>query len=146
LTQETTPLPKSKRTKILVMRGFQLRYVGLVAGSLLVLLVIAGAHTLYLGRSLFLDEASRQYEPLIQASMFRFFIVGFFYVVVVTLAAVFLSHRAVGPTRRIEEELNDIVENKSNGHLLKIREGDDFEGLVKSINRVLEKSLHLHRK
>jgi hypothetical protein len=119
--------------------------VGLVAGSLLVMLIIAGAHTFYLGRSLSVDDVA-QYTPVVQASMFRFFIVGFFYVVVVTIAAIFLSHRAVGPTRRIEEELNDIVENKSGAHQIKVREGDDFEGLIGAINRVLEKALHVQRK
>ncbi len=127
------------------MRGFQIRYVGLVAGSLLVLLIIAGAHTFYLGRMFSADESARQFAPLIEASMFRFFIVGAFYVAVVTIAAVFLSHRAVGPTRRIEEELNQIVEHKEGAHLLKVRDGDDFEGLVGAINRILEKALHLRK-
>ncbi len=102
------------------MKGFQLRYVALVAGSLLVMLMIAAA--------------------LITDSAARFFVVGLVYVFVVTIAAVFLSHRAVGPTRRIEEELREIVENKNGSHQLKIREGDDFEGLVHAINKLLEKT------
>jgi hypothetical protein len=118
------------------MRGFQLRYVALVAGSLLVMLAIAGAHTLYVAKS----------DPLIQASMIRFFLVGGLYVLVVTLAAVFLSHRAVGPTRRIEEELTNIAEHRSDSHQLKVRDGDDFEGLVKAINRFLDKNPAGHRK
>lgn len=114
------------------MRGFQLRYVALVAGSLLVMLMIAGAHTLYLGRN----------DATLQAATLRFFLVGVLYVLVVTVAAVFLSHRAVGPTRRIEEELRAIAEDKTKPHALKVREGDDFEGLVTAINRFLEKSSH----
>jgi hypothetical protein len=138
LTQQDSPLSKTKRTTIFVMRGFQLRYVGLVTGSLLIMLAIAGAHTFYLWNSLSVENAS-QYLPMIQSSMIRFFVVGFFYVVVVTIAAVFLSHRAVGPTRRIEEEIREIADKKEGVHLLKVRDGDDFEGLIGAINRILEK-------
>jgi methyl-accepting chemotaxis protein len=130
---------KPKRATIFVMRGFQLRYVGLVAGSLLVMLVFAGVHSLYMTQTILTGDAVQQFGPQLHASTFRFFLVGFLYIGVVVIAALFLSHRAVGPTRRIEDEIRKIAADKDAAHALKVREGDDFESLIHAINELMAK-------
>ncbi len=121
------------------MRGFQLRYAALVAGSLVVLLIFAGLHGIYIVESYFPQDLANEFRSSIQGSTWRLFAVGTVYVAVVTMAAIFLSHRAVGPAHRLEEEIRKMAESSNGGESLKIREGDDFEGLVQAINQLLKK-------
>ena len=55
------------------------------------------------------------------------------------LWGVFLSHKFVGPLDRLESEIEAMVRKKDFSGRLKVRRGDDVEGVVRSINRLLEK-------
>ncbi len=123
-----------KRKKIFFFRGFQLRYSMLVAGSLLVLLCFTGFHALFMIQSYLPPSALATFQPMIQSSTLRLFAVGIVYICVVTMAAIFLSHRTVGPTERIEEELRKMIDSGGASHPIHIREGDEFESLVETIN------------
>ncbi|MCB4757142.1 MAG: HAMP domain-containing protein [Elusimicrobia bacterium] len=137
IERDRKPLPG--RRKVFFMRGFQLRYTLLVAGSLLALLLFAGFHGLFMVQTAIPPDIADPFQPLLQEATLRLFIAGFIYLAVVTLAAVFLSHRAVGPTRRIEEEIRKIAASGSTDHALKVRDGDEFEGLIDAINTLVEK-------
>jgi len=126
----------AKRTKIFFMRGFQLRYTFLVAGSLGVLLLFAGFHGFFVAASALPVEAWEGFRPELIDSTWRLFAVGLLYVSVVTMAAVFLSHKSVGPMGRLQEELNAIAESGGKKKLT-VREGDELEELVASINKVM---------
>lgn len=121
------------------MRGFQLRYVSLVSGSLLVLLVFAGFHGASIAQSSLSAEAMALFRPVLQESTWRLFMVGILYIAVVTLSAIFLSHRAVGPVHRLEEDIRKFVDAPKDAHPLKVREGDELAGLTDAINKLIER-------
>lgn len=128
-----------KRKKIFVSSGFQWRFAALVAGSLTVLLLFTGLHGLFVAQMVLPDDISQQIRPVLEQSTMRIFLVGAIYIGVVTVAAVFLSHRTVGPLGRLEDDLERLAESKEAPEPLKIREGDELEGLVKSLNRLIER-------
>ncbi|OVE76520.1 hypothetical protein BVX98_05945 [bacterium F11] len=139
---DSNPFHKSmspKRTKIFFPRGFQLRYAFLVGGSLTVLLVFAGFHGIFIATSSLPREAWENFKPLLLDSTWRLFLVGFLYIVVVTIAATFLSHRTVGPTERLEEEIKKIADTKDPVQPIQIREGDELDGLVHAINKLIKR-------
>ena len=129
----------AKRKKIFTSHGFQWRFAALVAGSLTVLLLFTGLHGLFVAQLVLPDNISRQIRPVLTQSTLRVFLVGVIYIAVVTLAAVFLSHRTVGPLGRLEEDLNRLADTKDALEPLKVRDGDGLEGLVDSINRLIER-------
>ena len=77
--------------------------------------------------------------PEIQASTIRLVVVGLLYITVVTLGAVFLSHRALGPLGRLEQELHDMAQSNVMVTELKVREGDDLEQVVNGINDLIRR-------
>lgn len=121
-------------------RGFQPRYVFLVAGSLTVLLLFAGLHNLYVTNQIFPGELGDLAQAELKASTIRLLLVGFLYIAVVTFAAIFLSHRAFGPVGRLEEEVKRLIESDGAGHAIKVREGDDLEPVVNAINALVKKT------
>ena len=121
------------------MRGFQLRYSALVAGSLVVLLVFSSLHSLYVAKAVLpADVSDRIWHTLTQSSI-RLFFVGLFYIGVVTVAAVFLSHRITGPAFRLEQEIRGMVSSPDGIKPLKIRQGDELEGVVEAVNELVSR-------
>lgn len=84
-------------------------------------------------------EVYANFKGVLQSSTVRLFLVGAIYIAVFTLAAIFLSHRAVGPVHRVEEQIRDMVSNETDIQSLHIREGDEFESLIESINLLIDK-------
>lgn len=119
------------------MRGFQLRYAGLVAGALLVLLLFTGFHAMFAIQQILPSDVALNVRPLLEQSTYRVFFVGVLYIAVVTLAAIFLSHRALGPVGRLEDEVREMAESGGFNGELKVREGDGLEDLVVAINQLL---------
>ena len=130
--------PRARRKKILFLKGFQLRYTMMVVGSLFVMLMFAGFHGVYVAQSALPEDAYLKFSDALQESTIRLFVVGLLYIAVLALAAIFLSHRTLGPTARIEEEIHGMLESDKI-EPLKIRTGDDFEGLISSINKIIRK-------
>lgn len=127
------------RRKVLFLRGFQLRFAALVAGSLIVLLLFTGLHGLYVAQLVLPPDVSQHVRPVFESSTWRVFLIGLAYIMVVTVAAVFLSHRAVGPIARLEDEIRKLMEDPDGDRKLRIREGDELSGLADAINNLLEK-------
>jgi hypothetical protein len=126
-----------KRKKIFTSHGFQWRFAALVAGSLTVLLLFTGLHGLFIAQLVLPEDISQQIRPVLAQSTLRIFLVGVVYIGVVTLAAVFLSHRTVGPLGRLEEDLRRLADSNEPIEPLKVREGDGLEGLVNAVNRLI---------
>jgi len=132
-------IPALKRRTVFFIRGFQLRYTLLVAGSLLALLLFSGLHGIFMTQMTLPPDVMESFQPILWASTGRLFVAGIIFIAVVVLAAIFLSHRAVGPTMRLEEEIRRMAAASQPSHSLKVREGDEFETLVDAINLLLEK-------
>lgn len=101
------------------------------------MLVFSGLHGLFVIKNVPLADSTFQIRAMLQESTWRLFLVGSLYIVVMTLAAMFLSHRAVGPLARLEDELRELSDDSSDRYL-KVREGDELENLVGEINKVLK--------
>jgi methyl-accepting chemotaxis protein len=138
-TPNTDSIEAPKRKKIFLYPGFQVRYAALVAGALLVMLLFAGFHAFFVARTALSPTALKEFEPILETSTWRLFAVGLMYIAVVTIAAIFISHRIVGPAQRLEEEIAKIAESTQPIEPLHVREGDEFEGLVGAINKLVEK-------
>jgi len=111
----------------------------------MVMMVFAAFYICYAMQTLVPSEVRAGIETGFKQSIERFVLVGIIYVIVFTIAAIFLSHRLVGPTHRIEEELRRIADSNQSFEPLQVREGDEFEGLIHAINKVLTKALS-HKK
>lgn len=111
----------------------------LVAGSLSVLLLFAAFHAAYVARNALTPEAFEAFRPALMTATWRLILVGVMYIGVVTLASVFLSHRIVGPTQRLEREILKIAEGTASENEIHVRDGDEFEGLVGAINKLVVK-------
>lgn len=129
-----------KRKKILFLKGIQLQVVLLVAGALTILLLFTGFHGLFVAERSLPPDCWQTVRSVLQSSTWRLFTVGTIYVLVVALASIFISHRLVGPAYRLEEEVKRMAESPDSAHKLKVREGDELEGLVKAINTLIEKA------
>lgn len=110
----------------------------LVAGSLTVLLLFAGFHAVFVAKTSLAPEVFEAFRPALETSTWRLFLVGIMYIGVVALAAVFLSHRIVGPANRLEREILKMADDQKVAEL-HVREGDEFEGLVGAVNKLVEK-------
>jgi hypothetical protein len=128
-----------KRKKILFLKGLQLRYAFLVAGSLFVLLLFCGLHGIFVAKKAIPTLVSPEFLPILRESTWRLFGVGLLYIGVVTFAAVLISHRTVGPAYRLEEEIRAMSEPNREIDVIKIRHGDEFESLVSAINSLISR-------
>jgi hypothetical protein len=137
LTESHPSSPHPKRRKVFSSSGFQIRYAALVAGSLTVLLLFTGLHGLFVAKMELPADAAREAAVYFQASTIRVFVVGILYICIVTLAAVFLSHKAVGPVGRLEQEIENLVHSGEDVKSLKVREDDALAGLAQAINKLL---------
>jgi methyl-accepting chemotaxis protein len=61
------------------------------------------------------------------------------YIAVVSVAAVFLSHRLVGPASRLEKDLRTISTEPEKANKLHVRSSDELEGVVDAINDLISK-------
>jgi len=88
-----------------------------------VLLLFTGLHGLFVAKLILPQEIAQQIQPMFAASTLRLFVVGVIYIAVVTLAAAFLSHKAVGPVGRLEDDLRRLVGSPEPPGGLTVREG-----------------------
>lgn len=141
MKQNTNPKNSvgARRKKLLFLAGFQLRYTSLVAGSLFVLLLFAGFHGVYVARQALPADAYAVFEPVLMESTFRLFLVGLIYIGVLAIAAIFISHRMMGPAARLEEQLRTMLNSGDESPTLKTRSGDDLENLIQAMDQLVKK-------
>ena len=110
----------------------------LVAGSLVVLLAFTGFHAVFIAKTYLPPEAYRLFESSLYSSTWRLFGVGIMYIAVVTLAAIFISHRMVGPAHRLVDEIKKHIQSGHSKSPIRVREGDELEDVVRAINELIE--------
>ncbi len=101
------------------------------------MVLFTGLHGLFFVKNLLPIDVPSNIRAELVSSTWRIFLVGFLYVFIVTLGAVFLSHRAVGPVHRLEEEIRNLSVSNGDVPPLKVREGDGLESLVQAINGLI---------
>lgn len=123
--------------KIFDFRGVQKRFVFLVAGSLAVLLLFTSLHAIFIAEKALDPGVFEGFKDVLFDSTWRLIGVGVLYIAVVTLAAMFLTHRAVGPIHRMEQELENALKDPKKFSGFQIREDDDMKSFISRLNDLL---------
>jgi HAMP domain-containing protein len=134
---------KYKRTKFIVKKGFQLRYIGLILAVMLFSSLIAG-YTIYYNSWVFLgSKLANVYPQGMLAQIFK--AVNFKLTINLTLIAIICvgigiiaSHRIAGPIDRMVKFLNS-VKSGDYSKRLKLREKDELVDLANAINELVDK-------
>ncbi len=120
--------------------------MALVAGSLVVLLAFTGVHAIFIAQNYLPADIYAAFYPVLKSSTWRLCTVGAMYIGVVTMAAMFISHRMVGPAHRLADQIRRQTDAGHKGEMLKVRDGDELEDLVQAINMYIENSNGVHKK
>lgn len=128
---------------ILMKKGIQLKWIKLIAGTIILVLIgveltVYGTFRLMLGTSQ-LGRYAENILPLMYPGLHWWLIgeAGAF-ILIASLVALKISHKVAGPLYRIEKILNQISEGNPPEEI-KIRRGDDLWDLVGVLNRVLKR-------
>ncbi|MBN2406295.1 MAG: HAMP domain-containing protein [Elusimicrobia bacterium] len=129
-----------RRKSYLTEKKYQLRYTLVIISSMCVMAIIVGGLTFW--------DISSNLGKIQAMEILRWdaYIIRIFLLLVATfLIGIFLSHKIIGPIRRIEEALENI--NKGNFSVrIKLREGDEFLKLSEEINSIAEKLNNISEK
>jgi HAMP domain-containing protein len=132
-----------KRTRLFVLRGFQIRYISLI---LLFMFVTVGvtAYMVYMTTWVMFGEKLAAVYP--QGLLFDIvnkvnavlFLRLIFLSPLVILIGLILSHRIAGPIYHIETFIKKILSDDY-GHRVTLRENDELQDLAKGLNALVEK-------
>ena len=129
-----------KRQKYLVNKIFQLRYMGLVAIPLIILLT-ALYYLIYYSvfTEMLIPEAIAVtlLPAMKKVNLILLATVPIFLFLILRTALVY-SNRIIGPVRRLERELDKVIEGDYSVRL-KTRHKDELRAFVNKINMLLEK-------
>ncbi|MEW6039973.1 MAG: hypothetical protein AB1633_00435 [Elusimicrobiota bacterium] len=129
---------RERRKKIIIDKRIQLRHIGLLAVSFILILVLVEVHIYSLMKSMIpkgaLDQDYGYLTSLGLIIMIEMLVIIF----IVGIINIIFTHRIVGPVSRIEQELYIMIE-KNEFHNISIRENDELKTLVIEINRLIDK-------
>lgn len=133
-----------RRKKILVKKGMQFRYLGLVLISVILPTLLVGACFYWLiftimAQQLAIPE-SIAYNLLPAVKRVNTILIVGLPIVLVGLAAwgLMLSHRIAGPVSRLERELEQIAQGDFSIRI-KFRRKDELGTIAEGINKVLDR-------
>ena len=131
---------KPNRKEYLTNKKYQLKYTLVIVLAMLIVAVVIGATAYWdICSGLSIEQA----EKLMQWDKYIFRVV--FLIFGAFIAGVFLSHKVIGPLRRIEESLEKI--NNGNFDInIKLRSGDEFQKVADGVNELSEKLRSLSEK
>lgn len=127
---------KQRRKIYLVMKNFQLKYI--ILGILLFIftLVIAQANFYYQVTRLLLQEpqltGTSQILHRMNAVFIGWFVLG---LILIILGGLLVSHRIVGPLKRLEHSLAHVAEGQLNEEM-HTREKDEFKEVTNAFNKM----------
>lgn len=128
-------MPKTLRTRFLIKKDFQLRYMGTVVMVILVTSLLTG----FLVSYALLTSISRQQS--LGPVMFKTFTLGIVILsLLLALFTIFISHRIAGPVYRMEQITRKVNEGDLNVRV-KLRRSDELKSLGDHFNYMLE-SIH----
>jgi len=132
-----------KRRQFLVKKEFQLKYVGVIVGVMLLGAVISG-YTIYYNAWLLLGEKLANVYPqgrlvhIFRSVNIRLAINLFFISIFCVGIGIFTSHRIAGPIFRIKKFLDDVT-NGNYAQRLHLRKHDELKDIAEAINKLDDK-------
>jgi len=135
-----------KRTRLLIARGFQIRYVSLILIFMFVTVAVT-AYMVYMTTWVMFGEKLAAVYP--QGLLFDIankvnavlFLRLIFLSPLVILIGLILSHRIAGPIYRIKVFIKKVLSGDY-GHRVTLRENDELQDLAKGLNLLVEKLDH----
>jgi len=131
-----------KRTQFFVAKQFQLRYIGLILGVMLLSALVSG-YTIYynawtlLGAKLASIYPQGRLVVLFKAVNVKLFINLVFVAIFCVAIGIAASHRIAGPIQRMVGFLKKVTEGDYSKRL-KLREKDELADVAEAINKLVD--------
>ncbi len=146
LKSENTNISKRRLKNYLINKEYQLKYVywllitslfgiGLVFGVILYNMKGNYDFLITLGKTngVLLSQLRVLFLSLVE----KFIIVGFFYLLIIFILGIYLSHRTAGPMFRFKKVFDEIANGNANARI-QYRPKDDFKDVADSFNRMMD--------
>jgi nitrogen fixation/metabolism regulation signal transduction histidine kinase len=130
-----------RRSNFFTEKKYQLKYTFVIVMAMLLAAIVATA-------TVYWDMTQSGTINSLANHVFswdKYMVRIIFLVVAAFLGGVFLSHKIIGPVRRLENMLSDINKGKFDVHI-ELRTGDDFKGISEQINTLAKKLKALSEK
>ncbi|MDD5439496.1 MAG: HAMP domain-containing protein [Candidatus Omnitrophica bacterium] len=135
-------MPKFRRYQYFVDKKFQLKFVGLILGFM-VLVAFFSALTIYyniwmvLGEKLASVYPQGRLQAILQHATYVLLVRIALISPIVAVCAVFVSHRIAGPILRIKRDLESVVAGNYSVRL-RLRRTDELKDVAEAMNKVLD--------
>ena len=132
------------RLKFLTNRELQSKFLGIIVVSMLVPIVLVGGCLYYLIFTLVAEQLGIPESIAINLfpviKKINFILMGGIppILILLLLWGLFLSHKFIGPLKRLEKELNRIAECSDCTKRVRVRKIDAIRPLADAINKLLE--------
>jgi sensor histidine kinase YesM len=133
-----------QRTRLVIVRGFQVRFIILIVAFMLLTALVSGYTVYYYIWKLVGDKLNGVYPQAHLVSMVarvnsvlisRFFLL----VPLVVLVGLIFSNRISGPIYKMKLFLSSMSEHNDDGSLVELREDDEFHEVAEGINRIVNR-------
>lgn len=142
MEQVVNKRPPFWKRKYIVSKKFQLKYVGVVLVSFIIVLVLFRWYIHKVMNTLLTfvpNMVVDEMKPLLASSERDLMITIFIMMVVLCFIMVYLTFKIAGPLFRIEKDLKTMIANNEFNKKLRIRKGDEAENLLNTINEFISK-------
>jgi len=130
--------PTRMRT-IILSDQVQIKYAVLLSIVLIALLGLSQFYTYMTLQRILPHILSTQISEKISALQTSLLLIGFVYIVVISLLSIYITHSLAGPISRIEKDALQLAEHPDLKFRFRTREKDEFKGLANSLNKFMEK-------
>ncbi|MBF0217069.1 MAG: hypothetical protein HQL30_08765 [Candidatus Omnitrophica bacterium] len=133
-----------QRTRLVIVRGFQVRFIILIVAFVLLTALVSGYTVYYYIWKLIGDKLNGVYPQAHLVDMVarvnsvlisRFLLL----VPLVVLVGLIFSNRISGPIYKMKLFLSSISEHNDDGSLVELREEDEFHDVAEGINRIVNR-------
>jgi len=133
------------RKFFLVRNRLELRYLRLLALSLILPTLVVGGCLYYLIFYLLAEQIGipeavvEELSPVVQkVNIFLMISIPILFLILISIG-IFLSRKLAGPIERLEKELAEIVEGNPMSRRLKLRKNDELKPMVDDVNILLDR-------
>ncbi len=140
-----TPNYKAMRRNYLVNKRLQVKYAIIIGAVLAFVVILMETHTLLVIRTFQPEFTSPAMLEALRSLQMWMLASGLVYMIVIPILSIFISHKIAGPLFRLEKSIRDALETEGPIRPIKLRDGDEFQGLAGMVNKLFER-LPQHRK
>ena len=134
---------KKVRTKLFIIRGFQIRYIFLILVFMFVIAILSGYIVYFTAWVMFGEQLAKVYPQgdllaIVNRVNLALLVRLAFISPLVILIGLVLSNRIAGPIYSIQNYLRDLAQGKYDKRL-KLREKDELKDVAEEINNLVSK-------